>query len=130
MKTTMWQFISGSPLTVNHPLFSFIVTECINAMFLLVRKFQMIAMLLNVVHGWGPKKLKKHITKESGRDSWPFYFIIISCDLTDLGKLCLLSADFVLSYFNDNLTRQLNQTLLVIRQIIFLLKYFNANQAH
>ena len=47
----------GSSLTVPNPLFSVhkIMTEQINAMFLLVSKFKMIGMLLNVVHGYVQK---------------------------------------------------------------------------
>ena len=56
----------GSFLTVNNPLFFVhkhgkIVTEKNNAMFLLVSRFKMIRMLLNVVHG----PIQKHITKKS-----------------------------------------------------------------
>ena len=44
----------GSSLTVHNPLTMFLFTNCdkkINAMFLLVSKFKMIGMVLNVVHG-------------------------------------------------------------------------------
>ena len=41
----------GSSLTVHNPFFSQIVTEWISAMFLLVRKFKMIGMVLNLVQG-------------------------------------------------------------------------------
>ena len=42
----------GSSLTVQNPVFcSQIVTEYINAMFLLVSKFKMIGMLFNLAYG-------------------------------------------------------------------------------
>ena len=51
------------PCTILCFLFTNSVTEYINAMFLLVIKFKMMGMQLNVVHVPGPKKLTKTYNK-------------------------------------------------------------------
>ena len=63
-------------------------------MFLLVSKFKMIGMLLNVVHCQVQKSQRKHITKEPNRLHNHFTFITMARWMVQPGYILDLSASF------------------------------------